>query len=175
MLGFIFPRLIYIVLIPYLPEGDHMLSLEGFGWKYTTSREVQENLIMVSWGHGEDNDASEGKDAEDCGVPAFLFVCLLSCGLVCLFWFSSSLPINCVSLTPRPRARARGEASLSFNISFPVDISPLSSQLHLIPWADLRLDRESGNAVRWGSQKSLLYSAVCGWMGQKRPQTNRRR
>lgn len=33
MLGFIFPLLIYIVLIPYLSEGDHMLSLEGFGWK----------------------------------------------------------------------------------------------------------------------------------------------
>lgn len=33
MLGFIFPLLIYIILIPYLSEGDHMLSLEGFGWK----------------------------------------------------------------------------------------------------------------------------------------------
>ena len=31
--GFISPLLIYIVLIPYLPEGDHMLSLEGLGWK----------------------------------------------------------------------------------------------------------------------------------------------
>lgn len=31
---------------------------------------MQENLIMVCWGEGEDNDTSEGKDGRDRGVPA---------------------------------------------------------------------------------------------------------
>lgn len=107
--------------------------------------------------------------------PASLSACLLSCGLVCLVWLSSSLPINCVTLTPCLRARERGKAFLSINISFPGDIFPLSSPRHLIPWADLRPDRESSDVVRWGSQKSQLYRVVCGWMGQNRPQTNGRR
>ena len=33
MVGFISSLLIYIVLIPYLPEGDHMLSLGGLGFE----------------------------------------------------------------------------------------------------------------------------------------------
>lgn len=105
-------------------------------------------------------------------VALQLSVCLLSCRLVCLFWLSSPLPINCVTLSPRLRAREGGKAFLSINISFPGDIFPLSSQRHLIPRADLRLDRESAGVVRWGSQKNQLYRVVCGWMGQNRPQTN---
>lgn len=52
------------------------------------------------------------------GIVAIpLSVCLLSRRLVCLFWLSSSLPINCVTFPPRPRASERGEAFFFFFLS----------------------------------------------------------
>lgn len=95
-------------------------------------------------------------------IAAFLLsVCLLSCRLVCLFWLSSSLPINCVTLAPRLRARERGSAFTSVNISFPGDIFPLSFQQHLIAWADLGLDGERAPA---SGDEVVRKVCFIGWL-----------
>lgn len=161
------------------------------------------NLIMVCFGVGrggwvgEDNGTSEAKDGRDGGVfPALRLSPLLQISVFVLA-FSFPLPISRVTLTPSPRAkRKRLGASLPPSPLPPPSPSTLTlffrpsifhsrgdilsaifpAPSHSPSWPRaIRGGRRASRVARWGRQRSRLYGAVCGWMGQNRAQTNGRR
>lgn len=86
----------------YVKPGRLRLEINHMKW---SARESDYCLLR-----GREQITIPPRERMDRIVAFPLSVCLLSCRLVCLFWLSSPLPINCVTFTPRPRARERGKA-----------------------------------------------------------------
>lgn len=69
---------------------------------------MQENLIMVCFGEGEDNDTSEGKDGRDCGGPALRLSPLLQISVFVLAFLFVAHQLRDSHSTPEGKGKRRG-------------------------------------------------------------------